>query len=333
MPNRNGASDSYRYGFQGQEKDDEVKGEGNSLNYKYRMHDPRVARFFAVDPLAHDYPHNSPYAFSENRILDAIELEGLEAFFIHGTTSSNKRWTNEKGKPNKIAIQLQRLTNTTWHNTKFEWGGFLNYGNNFFNDIEDRTRAAKKLVNYIMNVRTKGPQADKIKGEDITIIGHSHGGNVAIQAVPLLRKALDKANMNDIKINVITVATPTVNAEGNLENPKTHSGILDSHIHIYNEVDGVQVDMANMVDRETYERKYNYDGTQNIKLPTEEVKEMYTKTVETAVFSKTGRYLGTRKTEETNRTGAHSVDYDHPEYIKTKIDNGSIPEAKKKDKK
>jgi RHS repeat-associated protein len=68
----------YRYGFQGQEKDDEVKGEGNSINYKYRMHDPRVGRFFAVDPLASDYPHNSPYAFSENVVINAVELEGLE---------------------------------------------------------------------------------------------------------------------------------------------------------------------------------------------------------------------------------------------------------------
>src|SRR5690554_742839 len=78
MPGRNGSTGDYRYGFQGQEMDDEVKGKGNSVNYKYRMHDPRVGRFFAVDPLAPEYPHNSPYAFSENRVLDGIELEGLE---------------------------------------------------------------------------------------------------------------------------------------------------------------------------------------------------------------------------------------------------------------
>ena len=64
QPTRHAQGLNYRYGFQGQEKDDEVKGEGNSLNYKFRMHDPRVGRFFAVDPLAPDYPHNSPYAFS-----------------------------------------------------------------------------------------------------------------------------------------------------------------------------------------------------------------------------------------------------------------------------
>jgi RHS repeat-associated protein len=75
--NRHGSidSDSYRYGFQGQERDDEVKGEGNSYNYKYRMQDVLLGRFFATDPLLGTYPHNSTYAFSENRVVDGIELE------------------------------------------------------------------------------------------------------------------------------------------------------------------------------------------------------------------------------------------------------------------
>lgn len=64
--------------FQAQEKDDEIKGEGNSLNYKFRMHDPRLGRFFAVDPLFRKYPWNSTYAFSENKVIQFVELEGLE---------------------------------------------------------------------------------------------------------------------------------------------------------------------------------------------------------------------------------------------------------------
>lgn len=79
-----GSSDDYRYGFQGQEQDDEIKGKGNSLNYKFRMHDPRLGRFFAVDPLAPKYPHNSPYAFSENKLINSIELEGLESVPSYG---------------------------------------------------------------------------------------------------------------------------------------------------------------------------------------------------------------------------------------------------------
>ncbi len=78
MPNRHGSSENYRYGFQGQERDDEVKGAGNSINYKFRMHDPRLGRFFAVDPLAPEYPELTPYQFAANQVIHAKELEGLE---------------------------------------------------------------------------------------------------------------------------------------------------------------------------------------------------------------------------------------------------------------
>ena len=78
VPHRTFSSPEYRYGFQGQEKDDEVKGNGNSINYKYRMHDPRVGRFLSLDPLQKSFPWNSPYVFSENRVIDGLELEGLE---------------------------------------------------------------------------------------------------------------------------------------------------------------------------------------------------------------------------------------------------------------
>ena len=77
MPERFGGGD-YRYSFQGQEADNEVKGKGNSVNYKYRMHDARLGRFFAVDPLANEYPFYSPYQFSGNIPIRFVELEGLE---------------------------------------------------------------------------------------------------------------------------------------------------------------------------------------------------------------------------------------------------------------
>jgi hypothetical protein len=42
------------------------------------MHDPRVGRFFAVDPLTHKYPHYSHYSFSGNKVIEAVELECAE---------------------------------------------------------------------------------------------------------------------------------------------------------------------------------------------------------------------------------------------------------------
>jgi RHS repeat-associated protein len=72
------SGDGYRFGFQGQEGDDEWNGEGSMLAFKYRVHDVRLGRFLSVDPLSGSYPWNSTYAFAENRVIDGIELEGLE---------------------------------------------------------------------------------------------------------------------------------------------------------------------------------------------------------------------------------------------------------------
>ena len=80
--------DGYRYGFQDQEKDDEIKGEGNSVNYNFRMHDSRLGRFFTSDPLYKNFPWNSTYAFSENRLIDGLELEGLQVILIGKNVSA-----------------------------------------------------------------------------------------------------------------------------------------------------------------------------------------------------------------------------------------------------
>ena len=77
MPGRKYQEGDYRFGFNGQEQDTEWRG-GQAVNFKYRVHDPRIAKFLSVDPLAPDYTWNSPYAFAENRVIDGIDLEGLE---------------------------------------------------------------------------------------------------------------------------------------------------------------------------------------------------------------------------------------------------------------
>ena len=63
MPNRTflaGGGD-YRYGFNGKENDNEVKGTANQQDYGMRIYDPRLGRFLSVDPKAADAPGWSPY--------------------------------------------------------------------------------------------------------------------------------------------------------------------------------------------------------------------------------------------------------------------------------
>ena len=69
---------NYRYGFNGKENDNEVKGEGNQQDYGLRIYDPRLGRFLSVDPLSAEYPWNSTYAFAENDVIRSIDLEGAE---------------------------------------------------------------------------------------------------------------------------------------------------------------------------------------------------------------------------------------------------------------
>ena len=48
---RNFNSPDYKYGFNGMEKDDEVKGSGNSYDFGERIYDSRLAKFLSIAQL------------------------------------------------------------------------------------------------------------------------------------------------------------------------------------------------------------------------------------------------------------------------------------------
>jgi RHS repeat-associated protein len=92
MPGRSYAQNgTYRYGFNGKENDNEVKGEGNQQDYGMRIYDPRVGRFLSVDPIANQYPELTPYQYASNRPVDGVDQDGLEWYyynFLNGWTES-----------------------------------------------------------------------------------------------------------------------------------------------------------------------------------------------------------------------------------------------------
>ncbi len=72
-----GAS-KYRFGFNGKENDNEVKGIGDQIDYGMRVYDPRAGRFLSVDPSSKSFPWNSTYAYAENDVIRSTDLDGLE---------------------------------------------------------------------------------------------------------------------------------------------------------------------------------------------------------------------------------------------------------------
>ena len=81
----------YRYGFNGQEKDDEIAGKGNSYTAEFWQYDPRSARRWNVDPV---YKHHfSNYSVMSGNPILRIDPDGA---------NDTEFGVNEKGEVEQI---------------------------------------------------------------------------------------------------------------------------------------------------------------------------------------------------------------------------------------
>ena len=102
--------DFYRRGFNGLEKDYEVKGAGNSYDFGARMYDPRVGRWLTIDPECKIYPSQSSYTFVLNNPIVFIDPDGrkVEIYDKDGNkvaTLSNSGIVIEKGMENSYILK------------------------------------------------------------------------------------------------------------------------------------------------------------------------------------------------------------------------------------
>ncbi|HBG69435.1 MAG: hypothetical protein A2W93_15335 [Bacteroidetes bacterium GWF2_43_63] len=211
----------HRFGFNGKENDNEVKGTGNQQDYGARIYDNRIGRFLSADPLIvqqQKYPELSPYQFASNTPIQAIDFDGLEAFIIHGSNQNSSRYVFSSSVKN----QLMRIGGNSSCDDSFTWDAPL------LNKETDRFISALVLTVHVMKTRATMLASGQIsENEPVTLIGYSHGGNVAIQAAGFLSSI-------GINVNLITVATPAYNGKNDSENPANHPGIKNhySFVHI-----------------------------------------------------------------------------------------------------
>ena len=78
METRSFTSGEYRFGFNGKEKDDEIKGAGNAVDFGARIYDGRLGRWLSVDPMVRKYPGFTPYNFAINNPLCWIDKDGRD---------------------------------------------------------------------------------------------------------------------------------------------------------------------------------------------------------------------------------------------------------------
>ncbi|PID68467.1 MAG: hypothetical protein CR989_05175 [Flavobacteriales bacterium] len=91
-PNGNSTAQKYKT-FQGQEFTEDLGL--NTHEWKYRISDPAIGRFWHVDPLAHEREWLSPYNFVQNNPLSRIDPDGALDEPVYGSDGTYRGDTKE----------------------------------------------------------------------------------------------------------------------------------------------------------------------------------------------------------------------------------------------
>jgi RHS repeat-associated protein len=157
LPKRHG-EDIYRYGYQGSEKDNEVKtGDGDSYTTFFRMLDPRIGRWFSIDPkgTAWESPYvsmgNNPIQFNDPQ-GDTVELTGASGY-KNGSTKGSLYYVNG------------RVTDSN--------GDEYTPGVDFSNPDYDR------VIGDLEKIRTGGPEGEAL----IDFFGKDHNIKIDLSGV------------------------------------------------------------------------------------------------------------------------------------------------------
>jgi hypothetical protein len=165
----------------------------------------------------------SSYVYCKDNPVIAVDPDGKIVIPVHGTWSDNSTW--------KQHAALKQFT------TKVFGDGRMDYSFNWSggNYAKMRTAAANALINHIRLLRRELP-----KGEPITLVGQSHGGNVDIEALNMMVKMPE---FDGVKFNLLTINTP-VRPDYQLSDAAQKRV---NHINVYDSKDPVQVNGGNSI--------------------------------------------------------------------------------------
>ena len=106
VPNRHGSSTAYRYGFNTQEKVDEISGEGNHFTAEYWEYDTRTGRRWNLDPVVKSWL--SGYSVLSNSPIWKVDPNGDDDYF----DSSGKFLKRDNKETNNIVV-VSNINNKT----------------------------------------------------------------------------------------------------------------------------------------------------------------------------------------------------------------------------
>ncbi|WP_430906557.1 hypothetical protein [Maribacter sp. 2-571] len=231
--NINGVENDYKQ-FQGQEWTEDLGL--NIHEWKYRISDPAIGRFWQVDPLAEDYSYQSPYNFSENRVIDSRELEGLERIY-----AADGKFIGQVGDNQDIRVMhntdgadsAQRLVNTA-NNTELSSeeraAASSTLNSSSFEGFKNTDEAA---TSFLKENFAESYAADVEIGAKIYDVELEGGGTVSILTPKLVgTKKVDKLGVTVRELDMDEMVGPKVSLGGETivtEMPGTLSGTAHTH--------------------------------------------------------------------------------------------------------
>ena len=202
------------------------------MNYTFRMHDPRVGRFFARDPLFKSFAGNSPYAFSENRVIDAAELEGGEMTIKNITPKSSNvniafrvvdiTEVEKLSDYTKNVMIHQIIAGSNDFNGESKNGDAISFSATYSSAatlnvfiVDNFADGFKKLGIDSSTLTDAEKNADKLGTVGLTL--KSQTGNVVSGSIFILAKNISLAdNVNNVTNTVTGETTEKSNGAGNV---------------------------------------------------------------------------------------------------------------------
>jgi hypothetical protein len=227
------ASTKYRYGFNTQEKDDEVASDNNSYTAEFWQYDGRLGRRFNLDPRPN--PSMSTYACLRNNPIlfvdifgdtanwkdgngnniNAERMKGIKAFILYDPNNFNNQamsayndYVKLYGKEN---VALAAINTETEFSDN--WGAM---GGNSIQvvDLYFHGNAQNIMINYT-------------NGEYLTTSGNGSSSNSATPATDISKLPKPKGNISNATLNI-----HTCHANSSITDKTNKNGVANANLNV-----------------------------------------------------------------------------------------------------
>ena len=203
----------------------------NYLNARY--YNAKTGRFVSQDPMFWSLPNElladpqqlNSYSYARNNPIVGSDPSGLLTVIVPGTGYNSKDWS-ENGSMSNFISSVSKTFNETHHTE------ILN------NNAKARQNASDYITNYIKGY-------DFADGEQLNIVGHSHGGNIANLVSQSTSHKID---------NLVTLGTPV------RSDYMPNTDMINRHINVYSNFDVVQMFLGG---KGGYSDNSNWTGSLN----------------------------------------------------------------------